>query len=137
MLFHTPTFLVFFLAVVLCFAAAGANRTGKKLVLFLASCVFYMWWSPIFILLLLGPMLVDFNVARWLERTDDSRRRGWLLSASIFVNLGLLGFFKYFGFFAENARALAAAVGITVTPSSSPSCCPWASRSTRSRRSAT
>jgi alginate O-acetyltransferase complex protein AlgI len=113
-LFHTPTFLVFFLAVVLCFAAAGANRTGKKLVLFLASCVFYMWWSPIFILLLLGPMLVDFNVARWLERTDDPRRRGWLLSASIFVNLGLLAFFKYATFLAQNALALLHGLGVPV-----------------------
>ena len=133
MLFHTPTFLVFFLAVVLCFAAAGANRTGKKLVLFLASCVFYMWWSPVFIFLLLGPMLVDFNVARWLERTDDPRRRRWLLSPACVVNLGLLAFFKYATFLAENLLGLAHALGVPRRVLGDRACCcPSASRSTPS-----
>jgi alginate O-acetyltransferase complex protein AlgI len=113
MLFHTPTFAVFFAAVVLCFAATGTAR-GRKAVLLLASCVFYMWWSPAFILLLLGPMLVDYNVARWLETATDDRVRRRLLGASIAVNLGLLAFFKYAVFLLQNAALALRAIGVDV-----------------------
>jgi alginate O-acetyltransferase complex protein AlgI len=113
MLFHTPAFLVFFCAVVLCFAASRTAR-ARKWVLFLASCVFYMWWSPIFILLLLGPMVVDFNVGRWLETTDDPRRRKLLLLASVAVNLGLLIFFKYATFLSESVLAGVSALGLPI-----------------------
>jgi alginate O-acetyltransferase complex protein AlgI len=112
MLFHTPTFLVFFSLVVLCFGAARTRR-GRKLVLLLASCVFYMWWSPIFILLLLGPMLVDYNVGIALESEPRPARRRALLLLSLAVNLGLLAYFKYFAFLIENGLRLLQGVGIS------------------------
>jgi len=113
MLFQSPTFLVFFTIVVLVFAAGGAAR-WRKLVLILASCIFYMWWSPIFIFLLLGPMAIDFNVARWLERVDDLSRRRMLVTLSIVVNFGLLIFFKYYVFLAHNVLRLAQGFGFDV-----------------------
>ena len=119
MLFHTPTFLVFLCVVVLAFGAARARR-ARKLVLVLASCVFYMWWSPIFILLMVGPMIVDYNVALALEVSPDPRRRRLLLGLSILDNLGLLAYFKYFAFLAKNALLLLRGTGLGVdwqTPS--------------------
>src|SRR5262249_29766258 len=113
MLFQTPTFLVFFTIVVLVFSAARTAR-WRKFVLILASCIFYMWWSPIFIFLLLGPMAIDFNVARWLERTNKPTRRRVLVSLSIAVNLGLLIFFKYYVFLALNLLRLAQGLGFDV-----------------------
>ncbi len=67
-----------------------------------ASYVFYGWWDPRFLLLILFSTLVDYLVGIRLSKEERSgHRRGWLI-LSMAVNLGLLGFFKYFHFFVDN-----------------------------------
>jgi D-alanyl-lipoteichoic acid acyltransferase DltB (MBOAT superfamily) len=63
--------------------------------------VFYGWWDWRFLTLIWISTAVDYTVARLLGRRDRGRRA--LLAVSIVVNLGLLGFFKYFGFFVDTA----------------------------------
>ena len=67
-----------------------------------ASYVFYGWWDPRFLLLILFSTLVDYLVGIRLSKEERSGyRRGWLI-LSMAVNLGLLGFFKYYHFFVDN-----------------------------------
>ena len=79
-------------------------RFGKILLL-LASYVFYMWWDPRFIVLILTSTVVDYWLGLWLE-VASGRRKKVLLAVSLIVNLGLLGFFKYYDFFVGSLAGL-------------------------------
>src|SRR5207247_565771 len=79
-------------------------RAGKLLLL-CASYVFYMWWDPRFIVLILTSTVVDYFLGIWLEVTSG-RRKKILLAISLVVNLGILGFFKYYDFFAGSLAGL-------------------------------
>ena len=83
-----------------------------KILLVLASYVFYMWWDPRFIVLVLTSTFVDYYLGIFLE-TASGRRRKFLLIVSLVVNLGILGFFKYYDFFAGSLAAL-----LRISPSS-------------------
>ena len=115
MTFDSLTFAVF-LAVV--FAAYWLTRgwTTRKVLLLASSYVFYAFWNPFFVLLLVATTAFDFTVGRLLERTDPLRARKALLAGSIAVNLGALGFFKYAQFFSDTAVQLASVVGVTFRP---------------------
>jgi D-alanyl-lipoteichoic acid acyltransferase DltB (MBOAT superfamily) len=56
--------------------------------------------------------ITDFTVGRWLERTEDDRRRRQIFLISLFVNLGILGFFKYFNFFIDSTAGLLDNLGL-------------------------
>ena len=79
-------------------------RLGK-LILLCASYIFYMWWDPRFIVLILTSTVVDYFLGIWLEAASG-RRKKLLLVVSLIVNLGILGFFKYYDFFAGSLAAL-------------------------------
>src|ERR1051326_7045675 len=103
MLFNSFQYWVFF-AIVAALFYSVPFRIGKVLLL-LASYVFYMWWDPRFIVLILTSTIVDYFLGIWLEATSGPRKR-LLLAISLVVNLGLLGFFKYYDFFAGSLAAL-------------------------------
>ena len=103
MLFNSFQYWVFFLIVVALFYSVPF-RIGKFLLLG-ASYVFYMWWDPRFIVLILTSTVVDYFLGILLE-TTSGRRRKLLLVVSLIVNLGILGFFKYYDFFAGSLAAL-------------------------------
>src|SRR6516162_6512359 len=103
MLFNSFQYWIFFLIVAVLFYSMPF-RVGKVL-LVLASYVFYMWWDPRFIVLILTSTVVDYFLGIWLEVTSGPRKK-LLLAISLVVNLGLLGFFKYYDFFAGSLAAL-------------------------------
>jgi D-alanyl-lipoteichoic acid acyltransferase DltB (MBOAT superfamily) len=103
MLFNSFQYWIFFLIVVALFYSVPF-RFGR-IVLLLASYVFYMWWDPRFIVLILTSTIVDYYLGIFLE-TATGRRRKLLLVVSLVVNLGILGFFKYYDFFAGSLAAL-------------------------------
>ncbi len=100
MLFQTIDFAVLLLAV---FGALILLRTHtlQLVMLLLASYVFYMWWNPLYILLIVGSTLVDYisGYRMGLREVGDPKRKKYLWF-SVATNLGLLGTFKYFNFFA-------------------------------------
>lgn len=115
MLFHTLTFAVF-LAIVLACVAVTRNATARKVVLLVASYVFYGWSVPFYLVPLLITTSVDFAAGLLMEReTRDTRRRA-ILTLSIVANLGLLAWFKYFDFFVDNGAAALQAIGFNVSP---------------------
>ena len=110
MQFTTFTFLIFFTAVVAAYAATQRLflRNGLLLV---ASYVFYGWWDWRFLLLIALSTVVDFVAAGRIHRASaDSVRRAWL-TLSCVTNLGALGLFKYYGFFATSLSELFNSMG--------------------------
>lgn len=89
------------------------GRRGQNAVLLIASYLFYAAWNPYFLSLLWISTGADFLIGRALGSTSDAKRRLRLLRTSLAVNLGILGFFKYFGFFVESASALLETVGLS------------------------
>lgn len=70
-----------------------------------ASCLFYMYFIPIFILILVAVILVDYSAALLMEKHPGSKKQ--FLIASLIANLGILFFFKYYNFFIGNINAIA------------------------------
>ena len=103
MLFNSFQYWIFFFIVAALFYSVPF-RFGKILLL-LASYVFYMWWDPRFIVLILTSTIVDYYLGIFLE-TASGRRKKLLLIVSLVVNLGILGFFKYYDFFAGSLAGL-------------------------------
>ncbi len=73
----------------------------QNLLIVAASYVFYGWWDWRFLSLIIFSSIVDYSIGLQLGKTDANRRRKLLLFTSLAVNLGLLGFFKYYNFFVE------------------------------------
>ena len=115
MTFTTLTFIVF-LAVVFTAYWLLRNRIAQNALLVMASYFFYAWWDWRFCSLMLVSSLVDYSVGLGLGRARSPAARRGLLVVSIVCNLALLGFFKYFKFFAANFRLLAAELGWNVDP---------------------
>jgi alginate O-acetyltransferase complex protein AlgI len=91
--------------------AIEKSRTADNLFLLAASYYFYAYWDYRFCGLLLISTLVDYVAARSIANGQSTiTRRAWL-SVSLLVNLGMLGFFKYFNFFIESATPLAESIG--------------------------
>jgi D-alanyl-lipoteichoic acid acyltransferase DltB (MBOAT superfamily) len=103
MLFNSYEFIFGFLPVVLAgyYALGPKRREGALLWLTAASMVFYAWWRPFNILLMAPSILINYGLARWLERTDESRslRRSAILTSGIVFNVCFLAYFKYLNFF--------------------------------------
>jgi alginate O-acetyltransferase complex protein AlgI len=109
MLFNSFAFLVFLpIFMTLYWSTSGRARLWVMLT---GSLVFYGWWDWRFLFLLLFSSLVDYSLGIILENEQDPVRRKRLIVLSIAVNLGLLGFFKYFNFFVESAAALSSTLG--------------------------
>jgi D-alanyl-lipoteichoic acid acyltransferase DltB (MBOAT superfamily) len=85
----------------------------RNLLLFGGSLFFYAWWDWRFCGLLVGSALVDYVCAGAIAKSNSTRRRRLLLLLSVGANLGVLGFFKYFGFFVESACAALEAMGLS------------------------
>lgn len=98
MVFSSLLFLFLFLPVVL-FLYYLAPRRFRNAILFGVSLFFYAWGEPIYIVLMLFSTFTDFGLGRLLGRKDLSQHfRRWVVTASIFINLSLLSFFKYADF---------------------------------------
>ena len=112
MLFNSLDFAVF-LCLVLGVVAALPHRAQNRFLL-LASYAFYAAWDWRFLALIALSTGVDYAVSHALEKTDDRGKRRRLLAVSATVNLGILGFFKYFNFFAESGAGFLQWLGIPV-----------------------
>ncbi len=101
MLFNSIDFAVFLPIVFGIYWAIG-NLRVQNFFLLLASFVFYGWWDIRFLSLLILSTCIDFFIGRFLHYSNDEYKRKILLFISIFSNLGILAFFKYFNFFIDN-----------------------------------
>lgn len=109
MFFNSLTFALFLPTVLVLFWVIPRSwRTG---LLVLASYVFYGWWDVRFLSLIVISTFVDFVCGRRIHlAADRAPRRRWLW-LSLCVNLGILGFFKYWGFFVDSASSFLVTIG--------------------------
>ena len=112
MLFTTHVFLFAFLPVVLLGWWLLRPPRLRLAWLALASYVFYAYWDWRFVPVVLLATGVDFAAGRAIAQTEREGRRRALLVAALTINLGLLGVFKYAGFFADSADILTVWLGL-------------------------
>lgn len=105
MLFNSPQFIFFFLPIVFggyfvfnTFAPLYISRAW----LAVSSFIFYGWWNPRYLPLILLSITINFIIGKQLM----SLKRKWLLVIGVIFNLGLLGYYKYFNFFLDNINFL-------------------------------
>lgn len=113
MLFNSYEFLLIFLpataAVFFTLSGWGYLRSAATWLAF-ASIVFYGYWSPSYVLLLLASIAGNFLAGRAIlqyRATQRFSRSKWMLSLAVMANLGTLGYFKYANFFVDSLNILA------------------------------
>ncbi|MDD6367122.1 MAG: MBOAT family protein [Stecheria intestinalis] len=107
MVFSSLTFLFAYLPIVLAVYYLVPMR-WRNLVLLLVSLFFYGWGEPVYILVMIFSILMNWIFGNFISRYRDSDRKKakHFLVGCIVVNLALLGFFKYWDFFASNLNHL-------------------------------
>ncbi|MEL6718212.1 MAG: MBOAT family O-acyltransferase [Bacteroidota bacterium] len=113
MFFHSIEFAIFFAIVFAVYwFVVNKNLKLQNLFLLVASCVFYGWWDWKFLSLIFVSIFVDYFVGLKIHEQEDKQKRKYWLWVSLAVNLGMLGFFKYYNFFVESFVGAFGAVGV-------------------------
>lgn len=103
MLFNSIDFAIFLpIVFVLYWFVTHKNLKLQNFLIVVASYVFYGWWDWRFLSLIIFSTIVDYSIGRLLRAEENEIKRKALLWSSIVVNLGFLGFFKYYNFFLDN-----------------------------------
>ena len=103
MLFNSLDFAIFLpIVFILYWFVANKNLKLQNFLIVAASYLFYGWWDWRFLSLILFSTIVDFMVGKKLRSEKNQLKRKVLLWTSVLVNLGFLGFFKYYNFFLDN-----------------------------------
>ena len=103
MFFNSFDFAIFLPVVFLLYwFVFNTSIKAQNALLLIASYVFYAWWDWRFLGLIVFSSLLDYGIGNRLGNLSNQKYRKGYLWLSIIVNLGFLGFFKYFNFFAEN-----------------------------------
>ena len=92
---------------------SGKTRQ-QNILLLVASYVFYGWWDWRFLGLILLSSVFDFFIGQTIYNQESKSKSQWLLFLSLGLNLGLLGFFKYYNFFVNSFVEAFATVGISL-----------------------
>lgn len=102
MIFNSVTFIIFLIVVVGLYWTLP--KKIKMWMLLIASCAFYGFWRWEYLSVMFASALTDYFTAIAIGNTpiENKRKRAWLLSITLIVNLGLLCYFKYLVFFTEN-----------------------------------
>ncbi len=117
MLFNSLDFAIFLPIVFLLYwFVANKGLKLQNLLIVIASYIFYGWWDWRFLSLILFSTIVDYSVGLGLKNQKNPFKRKLLLWTSIIVNIGLLGFFKYYNFFLENFVAVFKFFGHSINP---------------------
>lgn len=112
MLFNSFEFLLFFpIVTILYFLLPYRFRWFHLLA---ASCLFYMAFVPVYILILLFTVVIDYIAGIMIENSEGQRRRLYL-TMSIVANIGVLAFFKYYNFFTENVNLLFSSIYVAAS----------------------
>lgn len=117
MLFNSLEFSLFLpIVFALYWLLNNRNLKAQNALLLIASYVFYGWWDWRFLLLIIFSSMVDYLVGIGLSKTSKRKKRKGLLWISILVNLGLLGVFKYYNFFAQSFADAFTFFGTNIDP---------------------
>lgn len=115
MLFNSITFFVFFVIFYALYRVLKIKR-HKTILITIGSYIFYGFWNSPFVILLLISTFADFNIGKRLASAENKKTRKRLLFLSLFINLGILFFFKYYNLFVETSYGILNFVGINWDP---------------------
>ena len=112
MVFSSMTFLWIFLPLLLGVYFI-AKEKYRNIILLLFSLIFYSWGEPRYIVLMIFSILINYILGIILDKVQSKAKRRIVLVIAVLFNLGLLGYFKYFNFFATNVNKI---LGSTIIP---------------------
>jgi D-alanyl-lipoteichoic acid acyltransferase DltB (MBOAT superfamily) len=110
MLFNSIEYLFFLPIVFIIYWLLKSSYKNQNIILLISSYVFYGWWDHKFLSLIIFSSFLDYFVGLKLDAAEgQDKKKRWLL-ISLFSNLGLLGVFKYYNFFADSFATTMSAV---------------------------
>ncbi|WP_146947855.1 MBOAT family O-acyltransferase [Cyclobacterium qasimii] len=119
MLFNSIDFAIFLpIVFILYWLVSSKSLKLQNFLIVAASYLFYGWWDWRFLSLILFSTVVDYAIGNRLKIEGNPTKRKVLLYTSIFVNLGFLGFFKYYNFFLDNFISAFSFFGTEINASS-------------------
>ncbi len=119
MLFNSIDFAIFLpIFFVFYWFVFSKNLKFQNALVVVASYMFYGWWNWKFLSLIFFSTVVDYFVGLGLVNFKDANKRKILLWISIIVNLGFLGFFKYYNFFIDNFMTVFSFFGVSIKSNS-------------------
>ena len=110
MIFSSFEFLFLFLPIVLLLVVMWKNITYQNTILFIASILFYAWGGVSYTSIILASIVINYFAGILIGKY--AKKKLWLV-ISIILNLGLLAFFKYFNFLADNYNLLTSVFNIS------------------------
>jgi alginate O-acetyltransferase complex protein AlgI len=116
MLFNSYAFALFFAALFPTYWLLARWPRAQNVLLLGVSYYFYSRWDARFLSLLILSTVMDYCCGLWVARVEDPRRRRAVVALSMALNLGMLGFFKYYNFFAPSLLDALAHAGVSVSP---------------------
>jgi alginate O-acetyltransferase complex protein AlgI len=118
MLFNSIDFAIFLpIVFILYWLVCNRNLKLQNWLIVVSSYIFYGWWDWRFLSLVLFSTLVDYSIGLLLSKDENDRKRKIYLWISMIVNLGFLGVFKYYNFFAANFEAAFSFFGSSISSS--------------------
>jgi D-alanyl-lipoteichoic acid acyltransferase DltB (MBOAT superfamily) len=115
MLFHSLEYAILLVAVFVAYWSLARLKVLRLIMLLAASYLFYAWWSPYYLVLIVASSVLDLFVGRQLFRTEDPKARKLLLVLSLVGNLGLLATFKYYNWFIGSVATAATQLGLSIS----------------------
>ncbi len=114
MLFNTFQFAYFFAILFPTYWMLRRHRQAQNLLLLLAGYYFYACWEPKFLALLILSTVMDYACGLAVDRIEAPRKRKLFVILSMALNLGMLGYFKYWNFFSESLKVALDRAGVHV-----------------------
>jgi D-alanyl-lipoteichoic acid acyltransferase DltB (MBOAT superfamily) len=108
--------MVFFIIVFFIYYKSYDNLKFQNILLLVSSYVFYGWWDWRFLSLIIISSISDYIIGKSIDNTVNHKERKRLLILSLMINLGILGFFKYYNFFTESFTDFIALFGFEANP---------------------
>ncbi len=112
MVFSSNLFILYFLPIFL-LTYHLVNRKYKNYIILAFSIFFYSWGAPKFVLVIITSTIFDYYIVQRLYLSQNANHRKLLLIISLFINLGLLAYFKYANFFVSNVNEVLQSLGYT------------------------
>lgn len=113
MIFNSVQFALFFPIVFFIYWILKKYKS-QNILLVIASCYFYSCWDWRFLFLLVFSILLCFFSGYYISKVQKINLKKTILYTSVFINLGLLGFFKYYNFFIESFQELFSNFGVNL-----------------------
>jgi alginate O-acetyltransferase complex protein AlgI len=117
MYFNSIDFAIFLPVVfILYWFVTQKNLKIQNALIVVASYVFYGWWDWRFLSLIIFSSVIDYSIGLALKKEEKQNKRKLFLWVSVAVNLGFLGFFKYYNFFIDNFVTAFSFFGQSIQP---------------------